>query len=60
MHPPASGVGYRPAVLSTRAFNRILKIACTIAGFPGVDNIKIDPISEAIQYRTLDREKHFV
>jgi magnesium chelatase family protein len=41
--------------LSARAFNRILKIARTIADLDGKTNIEADHVFEAIQYRTLDR-----
>ena len=41
--------------LSARAFNRVLKIARTIADLEGEKNILVDHISEAIQYRNLDR-----
>ena len=44
--------------LSARAFNRILKIARTIADLEAENDIKIDHISEAVQYRNLDRSKH--
>ncbi len=46
--------------LSARAYNRILKIARTIADLDGATDIRVNHISEAVQYRNLDRGKGFV
>jgi magnesium chelatase family protein len=41
--------------LSTRAYHKVLIVARTIADLEDCDDINIDHVSEALNYRILDR-----
>ena len=51
----ALALAMRRQNLSARAYERVLKMARTIADLAGREQINFDDVSEAVGYRTLDR-----
>lgn len=59
LSPEADGllkISFEKMGLSARAYDKILRISRTIADLDGSNNIEMQHIAEALQYRSLDRK----
>ena len=59
--PDAEGAGmmrsvYESMELTARSYNRILKVARTIADLDGSEQIRVSHLTEAVSYRAVDRK----
>ena len=55
-HEPARAAASRRSGLSARAHDKILRVARTIADLDGRSDILPEHVSEAVNYRMLDRQ----